>query len=254
MPHPAGRALYIQTCGLGPKIAMVHGFTQTGESWGRFAELLCLNHELLKVDAPGHGKSSGVCLDIPETAELLADQVGDATYLGYSLGARICLRSAIDHPGQVSRLIVISGSPGIADGKERSVRLDSDNRLADSIVDVREFLEQWLSQPLFCGLPPDARQVESRLENTPDGLAWSLRLSGTGSQQPLWDRLSDLEIPVLIVAGETDTKFSAIGRRMASAIGENAQLSIIAGAGHAAHLEKPDEVAAIVERFLNTCS
>ena len=46
-------------------------------------------------------------------------------------------------------------------------------------------------------------------------------------------------MPVLVLAGEHDAKFTGIGRELASTIGENARFEAVAGAGHAAHLERP---------------
>ena len=46
-------------------------------------------------------------------------------------------------------------------------------------------------------------------------------------------------MPVLVMAGEQDTKFRAIGERMAACIGANAAWYVVPGAGHAAHLERP---------------
>ncbi len=49
-------------------------------------------------------------------------------------------------------------------------------------------------------------------------------------------------MPVLVLAGEHDEQFAALGRRMADAIGRNATFARVPGAGHAAHLEQPDEL------------
>jgi pimeloyl-ACP methyl ester carboxylesterase len=89
-----------------------------------------------------------------------------------------------------------------------------------------------------------------RLAITAGGLAWALRALGTGAQAPLWDRLAGLRPPTLLVAGELDAKFTAVARRMAAAIGPTAQVALVPGAGHAAHLERPAEVAARIEAFL----
>ena len=85
---------------------------------------------------------------------------------------------------------------------------------------------------------------------TVDGLASSLRLLGTGAQEPVWDRMGEIKVPVLLMAGEHDSKFSALAFRMAAGIGDNAGISFVPGAGHAAHLERPQSVALILNRFL----
>jgi pimeloyl-ACP methyl ester carboxylesterase len=62
---------------------------------------------------------------------------------------------------------------------------------------------------------------------------------------PLWDRLGELVMPVLVIVGEGDEKFRAIAERMAAAI-PRAEVAVIPGVGHAAHLEAPDSVAAVI--------
>src|SRR5581483_7463866 len=112
------------------------------------------------------------------------------------------------------------------------------------------FVDGWLAQALFSRLPREAAGVEERRRGTVDGLASALRLLGAGAQEPVWDRLAELGMPVLLMAGEHDTKFSALAFRMAAAIGDNAGISFVPGAGHAAHLERPQSVTTILARFL----
>jgi len=174
-----------------------------------------------------------------------------ATYVGYSMGGRLCLHVALSSPHLVDRLVLISATPGIEDARERDERRVADEALADEIerIGVDAFLERWLSQPLFSRLDPSDGDIEVRLTNTAPGLASSLRLAGTGTQEPLWARLGELAMPVLIVAGEHDAKFSAIGRRMADAISD-ASFVLIEGAGHAAHLERPEQTCAAIVTWL----
>jgi 2-succinyl-6-hydroxy-2,4-cyclohexadiene-1-carboxylate synthase len=87
------------------------------------------------------------------------------------------------------------------------------------------------------------------MENTGPGLASSLRLCGTGRQEPLWERVGQLTMPVLVLAGERDERFTLLGRRLADAIGDNATFAVVAGSGHACQLERPVETAAMIEEF-----
>ena len=122
---------------------------------------------------------------------------------------------------------------------------EADEALADELErqGVAEFVRRWLAQPLFAGLATEAAGVEARLENTVAGLAASLRLAGTGAQESLWNRLPELEMPVLAVAGERDEIFRARAEAMVAAIGANAEAAVVPGAGHAAHSEAPEAFA-----------
>jgi pimeloyl-ACP methyl ester carboxylesterase len=104
-----------------------------------------------------------------------------------------------------------------------------------------------LRNPLFDGLDDTAAQVADRRRNTAAGLAASLRGTGTGTQEPLWDRLAEIGAPTLVLAGERDTKFRALAARLAAGI-PGATFAVVPGAGHTAHLEQPAATAtAIVE-------
>ncbi|MEJ5254464.1 MAG: alpha/beta fold hydrolase [Acidimicrobiales bacterium] len=248
-----GVALHTETRGdHGPRLVLVHGFTQNSRCWSPIDDDLARDHRLVLVDAPGHGGSSAVRADLETGAGLLGAVGGRATYIGYSMGGRLALRLALDRPELVERLILIGASPGIEDDRERDARRRADDRLADHLesVGLAAFLDEWLAQPLFAGLDPAAAHRAARLDNTVEGLSSSLRLAGTGTQQPLWDRLAELTMPVLVVVGALDTRFHRIGERMRDAIGGNAELALIDGAGHAAHLEQPVAFAKLVRRWL----
>ena len=246
--------LYAEVSGAGPRVVLVHGFTQTRRSWEVIAEDLSVDHEVVAVDAPGHGQSASSPASLKAGARLVGQVGRRASYIGYSMGARICLHLALKRPTIVQRLVLVSASPGIADARQRRERRKADEALASELerVGVNAFLERWLANPLFAGLDPAAAGVAARRENTASGLAASLRLSGTGTQQPLHSRLAELAMPVLLVAGERDAKFAALAALMARAIGANATVVIIPDAGHAAHLERPKEFLAAVRPFLDS--
>ena len=209
------------------RVVLVHGFTQTHRSWDAVARPLATRHDVVALDAPGHGELADVALDLWQGARLLAQQGGRAAYVGYSMGGRLCLHVALAHPDLVEALALVGATAGIRDADERNGRRRADEARAERIErhGVDAFLHEWLAQPLFASLPPEARSIDDRRTNTAAGLAASLRLAGTGTQEPLWDRLEELEMPVLLVAGERDDAFSALAREMAAAIGANARAS-----------------------------
>ncbi|HTT85985.1 MAG TPA: alpha/beta fold hydrolase [Acidimicrobiales bacterium] len=244
--------LYAEVEGHGPRLVLVHGFTQTRRSWGKVAVDLRRDHEVVRVDAPGHGRSGSLALDMVEGAEALAAVGGPATYLGYSMGARLCLHLALSRPSLVSALVLVSGTPGIRADEDRAARRREDEALAAELeeVGVAEFLRRWLAKPLFAGLSAAEAGMEARRENAVPGLAASLRRAGTGAQEPLWARLPRLAMPVLAVAGARDDAFARQAEAIARAVGANAEVALVPGAGHAAHLEAPDAFLALVRPFL----
>jgi 2-succinyl-6-hydroxy-2,4-cyclohexadiene-1-carboxylate synthase len=256
--RPVTAALAHTERGSGERVVLVHGFTQNGRSFEQIVRRLASSYEVVTVDLPGHGGSTDVAArDLDETARLVGEVGGAATYLGYSLGGRVCLTLALASPHLVDRLVLISATAGIIDATERASRRISDDHLADELdppngagIDLDSFLDRWLAQPLFADLGPEAQDRGPRRENTPAGLAHSLRTVGTGTQIPSYERLGEITAPTLLVAGSKDEKFSALARAMAAAIGPQAAVALVEGAGHAAPFEAPERFLALVGEWL----
>ena len=251
-PTNATDPLFVARVGHGDPIVLLHGFTQNHACWRPFADRLLEGHELQMVDLPGHGGSAIVTADLAESAELVARSTGRATYLGYSLGGRVALHLALAHPELVDRLVIIGATAGIEDDAERAERRSADEALADRIerIGTDAFLDEWLTQPLFASIPEESVHREARRSNAASALASSLRLAGTGTQHPLWDRLHTLDMPVLVLAGERDPKFRDLGRRLADSIGDNATFEVVPACRHSTHLENPDGTAELVLRWM----
>lgn len=233
-------------------LILLHGFTQTSRSWDPILPHLGSTRSIIRVDLPGHGLSAHADADLNRTATLVAKTCGRGTVVGYSMGGRVALHIGLDHPASCDRLILIGATPGIVDADERNERRRQDDLLADRIErdGVPAFLEDWLANPLFAGLPKSSADLDDRLRNSADGLSASLRHCGTGTQTPLWSRLATLDMPVTVIAGARDDKFAGIGRDMVATIGARATLHLVERAGHSAHLEQPAAVAAIIASSL----
>jgi 2-succinyl-6-hydroxy-2,4-cyclohexadiene-1-carboxylate synthase len=238
-------------------VVMLHGFTQTARLWGPFGDLLAQHHTLIGIDLPGHAGSDAVRADLPTTASLVRDAVvatvgsGPCGLLGYSLGARVALHVVTATDLDVGRLILIGGTGGIENPAARQKRREGDETAAASLEasgDVEAFIERWLSNPMFAQLS-HAAQSEERLRNTAAGLASSLRLAGTGTQEPLWDCMPSLAPALLALAGADDTRFATHALRLAHTA-PHGTASLIPGGGHAAHLAQPAVVAALVRHWL----
>jgi 2-succinyl-6-hydroxy-2,4-cyclohexadiene-1-carboxylate synthase len=236
------------------RIILAHGFTQTAASWETFAGLLAARlptTNVIAVDLPGHGSAAELRADLWESADHLVHHGGRGTYIGYSMGGRVTLHAALIHPELVERLILVGATAGIADADERLARRAADEELAQRLetVGVEAFIDEWLASPLFSGLTPATDLRADRLRNTVDGLASSLRSTGTGTQEPLWERLRTIDVPTLVLAGADDEKFSALGRRLRDTI-PGARFEQIDGAGHSVHLERPVVTADVIADWL----
>jgi 2-succinyl-6-hydroxy-2,4-cyclohexadiene-1-carboxylate synthase len=213
-------------------MVFVPGFTQTPRSWEPVLRRLPPDLEVAALDVPEG-------LDFVGTALALGEAGGTGVYVGYSMGGRLCLQLALERPGLVDRLVLISTSPGIADSTERAARRDADREwvrvLEDRGVDV--FYQRWLAQPLFTSLSDDAAGLDSRIRNRAV-LAHQLRALGQGAMPPMWDRLGKLQMPVTLVVGALDKKYVEIAMAMNAQIFD-AFVHVCGRVGHAVHLEEP---------------
>jgi 2-succinyl-6-hydroxy-2,4-cyclohexadiene-1-carboxylate synthase len=258
---------HIEQSGEGDSLLLLHGFSGSGADWEPFLPAFGSRFRVLTVDLLGHGKTDSpidiTAYRMENTARdliALLDSLGiDKTYLlGYSLGGRLALYLALAYPERFMSLILESASPGLQTEAERQARIVSDEALAEQIEQngIEWFADTWANIPLFASqknLPAEVqkRLREKRLRNNPRGLASSLRGMGTGMQPPLWEQLGELTMPVLLIAGELDTKFVTINQQMQQRI-PNVQLHIIPDAGHTVHLEQPEPFTNIVTQFLTS--
>ena len=231
-------------------IVLLHGFTLTGRSWEPVLAWLS-GSEPVALDLRGHGTARDARpIDFPSVVgDVVAVAPAGATLCGYSLGGRVALRAALDHPGRFGRLVLVGTSPGIADAVQRAARRAADDALAARVdgMTMETFAREWGALGLFATQPAGVSEFAhaDRLRNDPRALADALRGLGAGVMEPMWDRLHELDMPVTLAAGERDPKYVDIARAMAERI-PGAEVAVVAGAGHAAHLEAPDVVAALL--------
>lgn len=260
-----GIELHAEVSGEGPPLLLLHGFTGSCRSWDRFIPAWSKFRRVIAVDLIGHGESDApedpgryAMEHAVEDLAALLDALGadSAEVLGYSMGGRVALSMAVLRPDKVRALLLESSSPGLPTAAEREERVLRDERLAGRIEreGLEWFVPYWESLPLFEGvkrLPPEAQQRirSQRMRNRPHGLACSLRGMGTGKQPSWWDRLHELPMPVILVAGEEDGKFHSIAERMRMCI-RRCTFIPVPEAGHLVHVEQASTFDTIVRNYM----
>lgn len=249
----------------GGAVVLLHGFTGSKASWRPVRAALSRTHRVIAIDLPGHGATvmkPGFDHSLERTADAViaaldALDVGRAALVGYSMGGRLALQIACAHASRVDRLVLESASAGIATVTARVARRRADERLAAAIErdGIAAFVRRWEALPLFRSLADLPRPAcvalrRARLACAPAGLAASLRGMGTGAQPWLGPRLAALRVPVLLVAGTRDPKFTRLARTLARRI-PGARFASVAGAGHVPHLEQPRSFLDVVRPFLD---
>lgn len=205
----------------------------------------------LCLDAAGHGDNVDGCRSLPQCADDIASAIQPGILVGYSMGARMALHVALQHPETVSQLVLISGTPGLTTQAERAARIQSDNELAHRIeqIGTEAFIDEWLALPIFSGLTDETNQRTQRLHNSPKGLADSLRHAGTGTQESQWEHLHRLTMPVHLIVGELDNKFRTIAKDMQPLL-QSSEIKVVPNVGHTVHLEDPPTTGLILDSII----
>ncbi|MGZ8762126.1 MAG: alpha/beta fold hydrolase [Acidimicrobiia bacterium] len=218
-------------------MVLVPGFSQPASVWRYVIATLHPSIEPTALDVPDG-------LDFGATADAIGTRGGRAVYVGYSMGGRLALQLALDRPALVAGLVLVSASPGIADRSARAGRVAADARLAADVErdGVALFLERWLAQPLFAGLPREEAVLDARVANTSVArLVHQLTVLGQGAMPAVWDRLDELSMPVLLVTGARDEKYGQLASEMHD---RNPRFEHTAlPGGHALLLEQPVALA-----------
>ena len=245
-------------------VVALHGFTGSG------ADFDVLRHHAPEwswctPDLPGHGRhpaahSADATMNVAVSQVVrLADSCEQSPVLmGYSMGGRVALHAAIRHPGKWRALVLVGATAGIADPVEAAERRASDEEWARKIElhGPQPFLNEWWQLPLIAtqrAMPQPwcDQRVERQRQLSGVGLAASLRGMGTGAMESLWHGLGELDLPVLVVTGESDEKFRTIASAMVHRLPCAIQV-VIPGAGHAACLESPVAFLTAMRSFLQT--
>jgi 2-succinyl-6-hydroxy-2,4-cyclohexadiene-1-carboxylate synthase len=247
-------------------VLFLHGFTGSMEDWNFIKNKLPDGYSPVLIDLLGHGKSSSPPEQInytPDSQVFLLKGVLDRLniekliLIGYSMGGRLALCFAETFPEQILGIISESTSFGIQSDKERGERVETDEKLAEKIgqLKLEEFIDYWLSIPLFKSLKalPVEKYQELRNRkiktNNREGLKNSLLGFSTGRMKYLIPNLSIFNFKLLLLSGEFDQKYceiSAFAREQLS----NCDLKIIKKTGHNIHFEKPGEFLKLINDFL----
>lgn len=237
---------------------LLHGAVGSSADWRGFAKLLA------------EGKTASRAVDLwrfldcrplplPEFGTALNSEAGGETFrgsgrvlTGYSMGGRLALHALLEKNHPWSAAVIISAHPGLEDLAEREQRRQADTaRAAHALTgNWADFLASWNAQDIFSGtIPRDPGTLNSlmlrRREIARSFVDWSL-----GAQEPLWDRLPEISVPVLWIAGENDAKFRALAER-AAALTPHGIFAEAPGSGHRVPWENPIWLAQEIATFLN---
>lgn len=254
-----------------PPVVFLHGFLGNAADWTDVASALSDTFRCLCVDLNESVAADVGARDMTGIAEAVLGRLDElgisrAAWVGYSMGGRLALYCAVQHPERVSRLVLESASPGLRGEEERLQRRDHDAALVRRLEEAgthppgpenpafRAFVEWWYDQPLFASLQekPEWRShlIQCRLAGDPLVFARVLRALSVAEQPDLWPRLAEYHTPTLLVVGEQDRKFRILAEEMVEACPVMG-LKSFPDCGHNVHLENPGGYTTVLRAFLS---
>lgn len=236
-------------------LVLVHGVGLDRHMWDPFVD--ALTRPARAYDMIGHGDEPPRAgqhrlADYAEQLRTIASETGSPVdIVGFSMGALVAQRLAIDSPAAVRRLVLVSGVFDRAAAERAAIRERvADVRAGGYRASVEPALDRWFT-PEFAQRCPDVVDTVRRrmLANdvTAYGLAYEVFATGDEELAPLVRRIT---APTLVVTGADDQRSTpSMARRLAAAI-PGASAAIVPGVRHLLPLEQPAGLALLVAEFL----
>jgi pimeloyl-ACP methyl ester carboxylesterase len=238
----------------GSPVLLLHGYTDTSRVWTILAPWLD-RHRLIVPDQRGHGAADApeccyAMADLAHDAKLLLDALGieQAAVVGHSMGSMVAQVLAAEHPGRVSRLVLI-GSTALAPVRRGDWMWDNIMGLRAPIASNTEFLRIWGPASSPTPVDPDlTRWYEPEIAATPPHV-WRAVIRAL-VDEPVGRYAPDIAAPVLVLSGGRDELFPAEHHAALMAAYPQAEGQVFADLGHNLILERPDEVGPVLAAFL----
>jgi len=257
-----GISMNCRITGQGKWLTLIHGAGDNLEAWWLQVPVFSRHYRVLTYDVRGYGQTEtpaeGYSNDtlVQDLYELLkALSIRETYVLGYSMGGRVALGLALNHPEMIKALIMANS--GVAPIQRNQEEMQAMMKLRQQRLELVEkhglepIMDESTAMVFSPGWPEKNKAVieqykKIRLKNDPKAYIVAMRAMAWGAPQP---DVSVIKCPTLIIAGEKDTLMGAESAKEGQKLIRGSQLKIMA-TGHAAYIEKPEEFNATVLEFL----
>ena len=258
-----GAQIYFEVAGSGPGLVMIHAGVADRRQWHAAFDHFQRTNTVLRYDMRGFGKSEPVEGEYRPIDDLRAvlsetDLQGPNIMMGCSMGGTLAMDYTISHPDDVKALIMVcSGPSGLALDIEAPAAF-AEVEKAERANDLERVCELE-TQIWFDGAGRSPREVDQEaraLLFEMNRVALEHAGRELGKRKPdlvsfAADRLSEIDVPVLIVTGKLDIPYmSAAAALMREAI-PNAQSAEFPDAAHLPNMEHPERFNDIVQQFVS---
>lgn len=235
--------------GEGPAIVFLHGTGGSGKVWFNQLRRFEATHHVIAPDLPGYGETPlpdtiRSIDDYPAFVKALLETAGleRAVLVGNSMGGRVALQLALDHPERASGLVLVNASglkiPGIP------------------TLNVREADPAEFASRLYYRAPGASSSrgaLAERFASSPEQLRareTMLRLTAPPLRDDMQQRLGEIQAPTLVIWGEGDRILPPAYAEAFVAGIPGSRLAMIPRAGHVPMIERPGAVNEAISQFL----
>ena len=251
--------IYYEMAGSGePTVVLIHGGLLDCRMWDDQFEILSHGHRVVRYDASAHGQSAlppDAYWDHADLRGLLDHlEIDRAVLVGLSFGGRVAIDFALEDPQRVEAVVAVSSGWGGYRFTSEDYLIERDAMRAawkagDFENVIEAFQRSWTDGPhrMPEEVDPLVRErvramARNRIESA---------MEGRVLREPAIDRLSELEVPMLVVVGELDVPGILAIADLLVAADPNADLVVVPGVAHMVNLEKPEEFNRILLDFLD---
>lgn len=221
---------------------------------------LALERRVLLYDFRGHGRSTlgnadGTLDQLSGDLLALMDglELESADLCGFSLGGTIVMRTAIDHPGRVRRLIPVATSSRV--GRAAAEWYTERAALVESQSPDLKPTQEADARDMFKVAPDEFEAgwlIRSQSTADPRGYGNACRAMAALNGEPLDPELPRIQAPALVVCSDLDQLCPPRAAEIIVAGIPGARMEIIPGSGHQIPVEKPGPLAQLILSFLGS--
>ena len=240
---------------------LLHGFTGAPRSWSDVLTRMQPDPPPLIPTLLGHDRRGGPVDarsfegEVSRLFSIASSLQRPRLLCGYSMGARVALGLLAHRPQFFDAAVLIGVQSGLSDEAARTERREVDAMRARSVREegVAAFVAAWEALPLFASQSAVSAEVldeqrSVRLAHDAEGLARSLEVLGLAQMPDYSEMMGTLDVPITLLAGALDAKFSGIAHTLAEGHA-HIDAQIVDGVGHNLLLEAPAAVAATSKRI-----
>lgn len=258
-----GARIYYETAGEGTGLVMLHAGVADVRQWNNEFEYFADRYRVLRYDRRAFGSTEPVDGEFNDMADLAAllDHLGfdqPLILMGCSMGGMLAMDFTLTYPSRVKALIMVASAPG---GLDLDVEIEPmfttlEEAYKAGDLDVVADLETQIWFDGFGRAPGQGDPVMRQLAHDMNRKALDHQAKKLGKRLPNIDsqaaeRLSELALPVLVVAGVYDEQYT---RTAGDYMGEHisgAQKVVVQDAAHLVNMNQPEEFRRVVETFLD---